>query len=63
MLILSKKTENWVKTKYDHNTSRFKLDGAHATVECKECHKEVTDSKGKYVQYKFKSIECSNCHS
>jgi len=55
--------ENWVKTKYDHNTSRFKLDGAHATVECKECHKEVTDSKGKYVQYKFKSIECSNCHS
>jgi len=55
--------ENWVKTKYNHSTSRFKLDGAHATVECKECHKEVTDLKGKYIQYKFKSIECSNCHS
>ena len=56
-------TDNWVKTKFDHNSSRFKLDGAHATVECKECHKQVTDVKGKYIQYKFKSIECSTCHS
>ena len=56
-------TEDWAKTKYDHNTSRFKLDGAHATAKCNECHKPVTDEKGKYVQYKFKSIECSNCHS
>ena len=56
-------TDEWVKTKFDHNTSRFKLDGAHATAKCNECHKQVTDEKGKYVQYKFKSIECSNCHS
>jgi len=56
-------SESWVKTKFDHNTSRFKLDGAHATVECKECHKEVTDEKGKYIQYKYKSIECAVCHS
>jgi hypothetical protein len=56
-------TEEWTKTKFDHNTSRFKLDGAHATVKCNECHKEVTDVKGKYIQYKFKSIECIVCHS
>ena len=56
-------TDDWAKTKYDHNTSRFKLDGAHATAKCYECHKQVTDEKGKYIQYKFKSIECSNCHS
>lgn len=56
-------TESWHKTKYDHNTSRFKLDGAHATVKCDACHKRVTDEKGTYIQYKFKSIECSTCHS
>lgn len=56
-------TESWKKTKFDHTTSRFKLDGAHATVKCEECHKEVTNEKGKYIQYKFKSIECATCHS
>jgi len=55
--------EEWAKTKFDHSTSRFKLDGAHATAKCIECHKQITDEKGKYVQYKFKNIECSNCHS
>ena len=55
--------EKWTSSKFDHNTARFKLDGAHATVECSECHKDVSDEKGKYIQYKFKSIECSNCHS
>ena len=56
-------TEEWAKTKFDHNTSRFKLDGAHAMAKCYECHKQVSNEKGKYIQYKFKSIECSNCHS
>ncbi|NDP21718.1 MAG: cytochrome C [Paludibacter sp.] len=56
-------TESWKNTKYDHNTSRFKLSGAHLKAKCGACHKEITDEKGKYVQYKFKNIECSNCHS
>ena len=53
---------NWTDTKFDHNTSRFKLEGAHASVKCSACHKEVTTSKGTFVKYKFESIECSNCH-
>lgn len=55
--------ESWEKTKFDHNTSRFKLEGAHAEAKCNECHKEVSNQKGKYIQYKFKNIECTNCHS
>ena len=55
-------TESWKITKFDHNTSRFKLEGSHAFVSCNGCHKEVIDEKGKYVQYKFKNIECINCH-
>jgi len=56
-------TDDWHKSKFDHNTSRFKLDGAHVTVKCEECHKQVTNEKGKYVEYKFESIECKRCHS
>ena len=55
--------DSWKIIKFDHNTSRFKLEGAHALAKCNECHKEVTNEKGKYIQYKFKNIECSNCHS
>ena len=54
--------ENWKKIKFDHNSSRFKLEGSHKTVKCNECHKEVIDEKGRYVQYKFKDIECPSCH-
>ncbi|MDR3653157.1 MAG: cytochrome C [Paludibacter sp.] len=53
----------WANTTFNHNTSRFKLEGAHAKVKCVECHKEVTNEKGKYIQYIFKSIACSTCHS
>lgn len=55
--------DDWNKSKFDHKTSRFIIDGQHANVNCKECHKTVMDTKGKYIQYKFNNIECSNCHS
>jgi hypothetical protein len=55
--------DDWHKSKFDHNTSRFILDGEHKNVNCEECHKTVMDTKGKYIQYKFNNIECSNCHS
>jgi hypothetical protein len=55
--------ESWSDSKFDHNTSRFKLEGAHVKVSCFECHKETKEGKKKFVQYKFKSIECSTCHS
>jgi hypothetical protein len=55
-------TDRWENSKFSHNTSRFKLDGAHATVACNECHKPVVDDKGKYIRYKFDDIACATCH-
>lgn len=55
-------SDKWENSKFDHNTSRFKLDGAHATVKCEECHKPVMNEKGKYIQYKFDNIACATCH-
>lgn len=54
--------DDWKKSKFDHNSSRFKIDGKHIGVKCEECHKTIEDSKGKYIKYKFKTIECSECH-
>jgi nitrate/TMAO reductase-like tetraheme cytochrome c subunit len=55
--------ERWEDSKYDHNTSRFKLEGAHQKVQCFKCHKQTTDERGTFVKYKYKGIECAVCHS
>ena len=55
-------TDDWHKSTFDHNTSRFKLDGKHKDVKCEECHKPVMDEKGRYIQYKYKDIACATCH-
>jgi len=54
--------DNWRASRFNHNQSRFKLEGAHVTVACMDCHKPVQSENGTYIQYKFKNIECSNCH-
>jgi len=55
-------TDNWKIANFDHNTSRYKLDGEHKNVACKACHKPISDTKGKYIQYIFSSFECIDCH-
>ena len=54
---------NWEAEKFDHDSARFKLDGKHKDVECLKCHKPVTESGIKYIQYKFNDISCASCHS
>jgi len=54
--------EDWKDYKFDHNTSRFKLDGAHLKLGCVECHKKITIEKVIFIKYKFKDIECTVCH-
>ena len=53
---------DWTMNNFDHNKTRFKLDGKHATVACEKCHigKEVNGSV--VVQYQFESFECVVCH-
>ncbi len=54
--------DSWTKSKFDHNTSRFKLEGAHKKVLCVKCHTETTDNRGTFVKYKFERIDCIACH-
>jgi hypothetical protein len=52
----------WQNSTFDHNNSRFILEGKHAEIDCVSCHGQVTDGVNSYVQYKFESIACSSCH-
>jgi len=49
-------------TKFDHQKTRFPLDGKHINVACIKCHKEVTDQGVTFVNYKIKEFKCENCH-
>ncbi len=53
------------RAKFDHNKSRFKLEGAHKNVDCYSCHKKRYDATSRSNYIVFKNIEfssCSSCH-
>jgi len=49
-------TRDWKVWDFDHNKTRFKLEGGHKEVECYKCHQEEMDKK-----VVLTSI-CGNCH-
>lgn len=49
-------------TKFDHNRTKFMLDGKHINVACNKCHKDVIEQGATYVFYKIKEFKCENCH-
>ena len=55
-------SNNWNPEKFNHDNTRFKLDGAHVKVDCIKCH-YVNKEIGDFVVYKFKDISCKSCHS
>ena len=48
-------TGSWKPATFDHNLSAFKLDGAHAGVQCAECHKNEV--------FKDTPTRCDGCHT
>jgi hypothetical protein len=52
----------WAATKFDHSTSRFKLDGAHRSVPCARCHPAIDDEAGNFTRYKPIETTCASCH-
>ncbi len=45
----------WEDANFDHNLSRFKLEGEHAEVACAECHIDNV--------YENTPVDCYSCHS
>ena len=54
--------KNWKAEKFDHNKTRFKLDGGHEKVECKKCHLMNKTNSVPYIQYKNTAMSCKSCH-
>ncbi|MEJ2055234.1 MAG: cytochrome c3 family protein [Calditrichaceae bacterium] len=55
--------DNWKAEKFDHDKdASFKLTGAHQTVKCNQCHKQVNENGMSFVRYKPLSSECKSCH-
>lgn len=54
--------ERWKPVRFNHDNTRFKLDGSHKDLACAKCHKEISDGTLRYIQYKFEDIKCSSCH-
>jgi len=55
-------TESWFPENFDHNTTRFPLEGRHAEIDCKACHKEdLVDGQAK-MNFIIQKFECIDCH-
>lgn len=54
--------EGWKISQFDHDQSRFKLEGKHISVACDQCHRTIEINGITLTRYKFESIDCIVCH-
>ena len=55
-------TNKWKPNDFNHDSTRFSLDGKHINLECKECHEtKYVDNIG-YTYFKTERIKCEDCH-
>ncbi len=55
-------TDNWKISNFNHDNTRFKLDGKHVNVACAKCHTSSTVNSKKVVKYKLNKLQCTDCH-
>lgn len=53
---------NWKIEKFNHDNTKFKLDGKHQNVACTKCHKTITQNNYQFIEYKIKKFQCVDCH-
>ncbi|MEZ4875728.1 MAG: hypothetical protein R2793_09845 [Flavobacteriaceae bacterium] len=55
-------TDSWFPKKFNHNETRFPLEGKHAEIDCKECHEIKNDVGETSIIYQLNKLECIDCH-
>ena len=56
-------TESWYPENFNHDLTAFPLEGKHAEVDCKACHKEViVVNDEQMINFKMESFDCVDCH-
>lgn len=51
----------WARVDFDHNTTDWELEGAHASVDCRECH--WVEEGEKHQEFMGRSTDCASCHT
>ncbi|MFN3694366.1 MAG: cytochrome C, partial [Ignavibacterium sp.] len=55
--------ENWKPEKFDHNKTRFSLEGAHSKLKCFQCHPSELKNGNIFTKFKLDDFKCASCHS
>jgi hypothetical protein len=54
----------WSLVRFDHSTTRFALEGKHATVDCRKCHLAgKIGVAGSALSFAKTAAQCDECHS
>ena len=54
--------EKWDRSNFNHDNTRFKLEGAHVTVDCNKCHQPEVKDGISTILYKNNKLACTDCH-
>lgn len=54
---------NWKPEKFDHNKTKFSLEGAHSKLQCSKCHPSVIQNGNSFIKYRLEEFKCAFCHS
>jgi hypothetical protein len=54
--------DGWTMSDFDHDKTRFKLEGKHVGVACEKCHVPKVVDEIVSVEYRMESFECVVCH-
>lgn len=55
-------TESWYPERFNHDSTNFPLEGAHASVDCAACHDVVGAGGETETLYKLGKFQCVDCH-
>jgi hypothetical protein len=55
-------TTSWFPEKFDHDNTRFPLEGKHAQINCRACHEVNNENGESVVVYRLNKLDCKDCH-
>ncbi|UCE04590.1 MAG: hypothetical protein JSW07_13290 [bacterium] len=54
---------SWRNVTFDHNQTKFPLQGRHATIKCSACHKsKKAGTASEQLKFNKLSMQCQSCH-
>jgi hypothetical protein len=56
-------TRSFTLASFDHDATRFPLEGPHASVACASCHPTDSDAAGEFVRFRPLGTACADCHA